>query len=187
MSIVLWLGWHLGAILSQNSILWERGPGETPCASRCFPYLINSLVRYKNPLLKTSKVAFFLLPLWCLCQKLSYLFTLIKLCYTKTLSGQTWSLVPVKTLPEVTSPASTWLAATNQSIAYFHLDIYRIISPILSPYLFFFLNTLTKSLWLWKIPCSQILGFRVWHLEGSVILANTLGDVFSFWVVLAPG
>ena len=73
---------------------------------------------------------------------------------------RTWSVVPVKILSSGGHKSGVAHGLQSQpfsAIAYFHLDnigLYPYFKSIL-------LNTLTKSLWLWKIPCSQILGFRV--------------------------
>ena len=88
-------GWHTSCHPISKMHIVGEGPGETPSALRCLSYLINSFLTDIKQLAKTSTgvtlhpasnvyVRSFLCPF----------FTLIKLCYTKALSDQAWSLAP---------------------------------------------------------------------------------------------
>ena len=87
-------GWHTSRHPISKMHIVGEGPGKTPSALRCLSYPINSFLTDTKQLSETSKGGTLFSPFWCLCQKLSLFYTLIKLYCTKPLSNQAPSLAP---------------------------------------------------------------------------------------------
>ena len=85
-------GWHTSCHPISKMHIVGEGPGETPSASRCLSYLINSFLTDIKQLAKTSKGALFAPSDVYVRSFLCPFFTLIKLGYTKALDWS--SLVP---------------------------------------------------------------------------------------------
>ena len=100
-------GWHTSCHPISKMHIVGEGPGETPSALRCLSYLINSFLTDIKQLAKTSKGGTLHPPSdVCVRSFLCPFFTLIKLCYTKTLEWST--LVPgpkaKSSYSEITNP-----------------------------------------------------------------------------------